>query len=481
MTLLPKKPEPPAPRPWHAKLLQPPGLSHPARPTPHRARLALLSLALALPVLGGAARAQTVLDFVSAPSVEDLQCPNPLLQPPSGGDVAGHRPSLAGSQVPSLGELGALARTVIRAQPRINPQTIPGLALQDFKPPRHIAIWGDSHIAAGPMMPTLLQALRARGVSTGAYFLPPTMGRANVRLPGLRASCAGPGWDTELSYALPTPLLSGPALANRTAVAGPDSYLWLDLRDPDRRALVREVRIVYRVASESTLEISVNDGPTRRVALSPRGDGATETLILRGDAPVATVKLQVGQGRLLLYGFILDHIAPPALTLDVFGIPSATVRGWANADPDYLQQTLHGVHYDGVMLEYGTNEGNARDFNRAQYAALLTEALTHMRQVFPAASCLLIGPPDRGVLSARRADLLRFAHTHQLIEATQREVGRRFGCAVWNWQDLMGGPGGNYGWFYAAPPLMGHDLTHLSAAGYEQTGQALARSLGWRD
>jgi lysophospholipase L1-like esterase len=189
----------------------------------------------------------------------------------------------------------------------------------------------------------------------------------------------------------------------------------------------------------------------------------------------------VTRGEFTLYGFILDPVNPPALSFDVFGIPSATVRGWANADPDAIKQALHGVSYDGVILQYGTNEGNAPNFDLGKYAALLRQALTHMRQVFPDASCVLVGPPDRGVLAERGSggDWLRFSRVHRNIAAAQRQIGQSFGCAAWNWQDLMGGPGGSYGWFYASPSLMGRDLTHLSPAGYEQTGHALARSLGW--
>ena len=61
----------------------------------------------------------------------------------------------------------------------------------------------------------------------------------------------------------------------------------------------------------------------------------------------------------------------------------------------------------------------------------------------------------------------------------QSEVGARLGCAAWNWQSLMGGPGGSYGWANHNPPLVGSDLTHLTGAGYKRTGEALARSLGW--
>ncbi|MDR2013789.1 MAG: hypothetical protein LBQ20_12355 [Rhodanobacter sp.] len=423
--------------------------------------------------------AEHVVPFVSAPSVGTLECPNQVIRPKPQTPPPPREAPPVDAQIPTIAELGPLAQTVIREQPSIDPQTIPAMALRNPEQPRHIAIWGDSHIAAGPFMPTLLEALRMDGITIGAYYLPPTMGRANVHLPQLRTACVGPGWNTELSYTSAPSLTSGPALANRTAVAGPDSYLWLDLRSTSSRSAIRQLRIVYRASVHSVLDLSVNDGDESHIPLEASSD--SQALTLRGDASISTIKLRLTQGSVTLYGFVLDYVNQPALTFDVFGLPSATIRGWANADPDYLRRSLQGVNYDGVILEYGTNEGNDLHFDRGRYASTLTQALSNLRRVFPYASCVLIGPPDRGVLRDRGAsrNLLMFGRIHQQIEVTQREVGRHFGCVTWNWQDLMGGPGGSYGWFYASPSLMGHDLTHLSSDGYKQTGRALARSLGW--
>jgi hypothetical protein len=273
----------------------------------------------------------------------------------------------------------------------------------------------------------------------------------------------------------------GPGLVDRVAQAGPDSYLWLDLRSGARQAAVRQIDIVYRAPEGGELAFSVNDGPDQRAVLPP--GGASRTLPVEGPAPIGTLKLRLSRGTLELEGFILDYVQAPLVTFDVFGLPSATASGWANADPAYLVQSLHGAAYDAVVLEYGTNEGADLAFDRNRYAAGLTAALTNMRRVFPRASCVLIGPPDRGVLLRRGEprDLLVFARIHQQIEAAQSAVGAQFDCAAWNWQDLMGGPGGSYGWAHDAPPLMGADLTHLTPAGYKRAGEALARSLGFSE
>lgn len=384
--------------------------------------------------------------------------------------------------MPTEVELGELVRKVVRVQPLLADPTSNIFAPGSDGPPRRFGFWGDSHIAAGPFMPTLMQVLGAHGVQVAPSYLPPTMGRANVRLAGLRAWCMGSGWSTQLAYTQHADDIDvGPALARRVTAAGPESYVWLDLRDSERRAVVRQVRLAYSMPEGATVEYVIDDGAPQQAILAPSAQ--SQLLVLAGTHPMSTLKLSVSSGQLAMDGFLLDYQRAPAVIFDVFGIPSSTVAGWAHADPARVAQALHGTSYDGVLLEYGTNEGAASDFDADRYARLLENALRNLRAVFPAGKvgCVLVGPPDRGVLGRghTRAQLLEHATIEAEIERAQQRVASRFDCVTWNWQDLMGGPGGSYGWALARPPMMAVDLTHLSAAGYRETAHALAHSLGW--
>lgn len=412
-------------------------------------------------------------------AVADLDCPTSIFHPPTVVTTP-VIPGTAANDLPPLGELGNLARPVIREQPVLDISKAPGFSLQGSGPHR-IAFFGDSHIAAGPFMPQLQKDIRDSGETVSQRYLPPTMGRANVRLP-IRAYCIGSAWETELAFTTPSVVQTGPALANRMVTGGPGAYLWLDLRNADRLATVSRLRMIYRsTAEQADVDYTVNDEPDQHAVLTGTGSGSEE-LEIKGNGPISTVKLEVNSGRLVLNGFIQDYETPPQVTFDVFGIPGSTARGWIMADPTYLTNALHGIDYDGVALEYGTNEGNDTRFDRDKYTTNLTAALANMRVVFPHASCLLIGPPDRGTLARRgtAVDLLHFSRIHEEIVAVQTQVGAQFNCTEWNWQDLMGGPGGSYGWALATPRYAGHDLTHLSSAGYRLTANALANSLGWR-
>jgi lysophospholipase L1-like esterase len=345
---------------------------------------------------------------------------------------------------------------------------------------RRIAVWGDSHVAGGPLAATLMQTLRDNGHSVGAHLLPPTMGRANVDLPGLRDFCIGSDWTTQLAYTSTSSTDTGPALATRSVDAGRSSYLWLDLRNAALEPEVNEVQLIYRSTAGASLSYVIDNGRTATVRLGATSTPSVVTFGAHG--LVSTLKLNVSAGKFTLLGVLLNRRREPDITLDVFGIPSATVKGWANIEPRSLRQALHGVRYDGVVLEYGTNEGADADFDPGRYSALLDRALHNLRQVFPDASCVLVGPPDRGVLKNQNGahpPFLSYARVHQRIEQIQQRVGSRFRCEAWNWQDLMGGPGGSYGWARSNPSLMGRDLIHLSPDGYRLTGRSLARSLGW--
>jgi lysophospholipase L1-like esterase len=417
----------------------------------------------------------------------DLQCPNAPATPPKPPGPPHAVPF--NEQIPTRSELGALADFRPADPPQLDLSKAPDFALRDAGSsaprPRRIAFWGDSHIAAGPFMGELQSAIRDHNETVGTRFLPPTMGRANVRLPTLHGYCIGGDWSTALSYKEADVQPVGPALANRIASAG--SYLWLDFRTAFRVATLRSLQIVYRPAGDTEIAVSVNDGPEQTATLSPSSPGASGTgsgfLTLNADAPIGTVKLRVTRGTLVLQGFLLDWKDAPLVTFDVFGLPSSTARGWANADPSAIAAALHGETYDAIGLEYGTNEGSDLKFDREKYVANLTRTLTNMRAVFPHASCVLVGPPDRGILVNRHGradlDLLEYARIHQQIAQVQAQVGAQFNCIAWSWQDYMGGPGGNYGWAYNEPALMGRDLTHMTMEGYRKTGQALAHSLGW--
>jgi lysophospholipase L1-like esterase len=249
--------------------------------------------------------------------------------------------------------------------------------------------------------------------------------------------------------------------------------------------------MLYRpLAGEAEIAVSVNGGEEGSYyleAASAYDDAAPKEIYFEDGDLLSTVKIRVISGEIALQGFFVEKVTEPSLVVDVFGIPGATVNGWAVADPEHLSSAFYERRYDAVILEFGTNEA-AGDFDPVRYAAMLDRALMNMRRVFPEAACVLVGPPDRGAIIRRKRgsrqvasvdQLLRYPRIHQRINEIQAEVGATFGCSAWDWQQAMGGPGSAYGWSRASPPSMSGDLIHLTSNGYRRSAGMFARYLGW--
>jgi lysophospholipase L1-like esterase len=446
--------------------------------------------------------------------VGDLQCPaknkaNPVPSPQN-------KDILEPPDAEELDELGILT-TRLGSPGRQSPDTLqsapvvtrPGITRSQAM---RIGIWGDSHLAAGSFSYELKRIFLAQGLKTRTQFIPFTMGRAGVNLP-LRRHCMD-RWKSELAYiARNTGIPTGVGL--NVLQGEPEAYLWFDLRNESSEADVNSVELFFHQApGNGSISISVDDGPENKISLDgPQGFGSV-TIV--GSHSLSVLKIRVAEAPVQLNGMFLNYRQAPAATLDSFGIPGATVRAWQQLDPVYFAEYFKGRKYDLIMLEYGTNEGNASPFDAAGYAKTLEQSLKNLRQVFPQSECLLIAPGDRGILVPRSrkvkkpiknkhaeaqrdndskkiksrdrvtyeysaVDLLRFSAVHEKISAIQKEVGSRYSCKVWSMQTAMGGQGSAYAWLLANPALMSKDLTHFTVKGYQRLAQELALSLGWKN
>ena len=442
--------------------------------------------------------------------IGDLQCPikrKPSQAPrPASGDV------LEPPDAEELDELGLL--TTRLGKPSLLDQdttqsasfiTRPGVVRSQ---PLRVGIWGDSHLAAGSFSYELKRIFQAQGVKARTQFIPLTMGRAGVNLP-LRRHCMD-GWKSELAYvARNAGIPTGVGL--NTLQGDGDAYLWFDLRNENGEADVSSVELFFHQSpAGGSVSISIDDGPENKVSLSgTKGFGA---LTIVGSRPLSLLKLRVSELPVQLNGMFLNYRQTPVATLDSFGIPGATVRAWQQLDPGYFSAYFKDRSYDLVMLEYGTNEGNATPFDAAGYAKTLEQSLKNLRQVFPQSECLLIAPGDRGILVPRArkirksgksvhaqkskdrhavrprasheytaVDLLRFSAIHEKIFTIQKEIGARYGCSTWSMQTAMGGQGSAYAWQLSNPSLMSKDLIHFTIKGYQRLAQELAASLGWKN
>ena len=90
------------------------------------------------------------------------------------------------------------------------------------------------------------------------------------------------------------------------------------------------------------------------------------------------------------------------------------------------------------MLAYGTNEAASSTRDQESYARRFAQIIETLHSYTPAASILVIGPPDRSTVVRRRWKT--FTGTDKII-AAQKSVCARLNCAYWDQRERMGGTG----------------------------------------
>lgn len=359
----------------------------------------------------------------------------------------------------------------------------------DGSRPLTMALWGDSHTASNFFSDEMTRSLGLSGDQVQPTFIPATMGRLGVRLP-VRKFCLSDGWKHDYAYVTREDHITVAKGLGDISSHVQGSYLWVDFRAFGSTPDLEGLDVLFEPPAPGAkvqVGVSVDGGAEHVVALDPSAQGV---LRITPDHPLSIVKLRLVAGKVVLQGFVPHYNTKPKLYFDTFAIPGATAHAWKVLDPDYLRNRGDGTRYDLVIMEYGTNEGNDRHFDAGKYESDLRVSLQNLRDAYPGAMCVLVGPPDRGVLiprsrrhKHRRAarahlDLLKYAKIHERIGEIQRAVGRDYSCAYWSWQDAMGGPGAAYNWMRRSPVLMGHDLTHLTMPGYQLSAKIFTQDIG---
>jgi hypothetical protein len=358
-----------------------------------------LSYAAAQPLLAAAVQAPALMNLrvYSHPAVPELQCAGV-----SRGAPSASAPDMDPREMPDDDEVQAALKEASEsgaASPAVAQRNAGILGHARPGEPYRVAIWGDSHLAAGFFTQELVKLLKLAPEQVRAGLIPASMNRPGVRLP-LRKTCVSSQWRYESAHAnAASAATPGPGLVSLFSAQAGASVAW-DLRNAAGEPEVRQLRVLYQqTANPVHLGVTVDGDLEVEVLLS--GPPGPAMLELAGDGPLSVVQLRLISGEVRLQGLSLPVFKQTALQMDVFGFPGATAAGWKQASIDYLSTWFTQTPYDLVMMEFGTNEGNAKPFDALAYQATLRESVQRMRAVFPTAACVLIAPGDRGVLVRR--------------------------------------------------------------------------------
>jgi lysophospholipase L1-like esterase len=188
------------------------------------------------------------------------------------------------------------------------------------------------------------------------------------------------------------------------------------------------------------------------------------------DAP-HTVRL-TSAGRVRVFGVVLER-GRYGVTWDNLPLVSARFNQLIRLDQDHWAEQLRHRRPDLVVFQFGANDTISFGGSIDRYGKQVLRALKLVRRTLPESSCLIIGPLDR--LARNAGGQLRSPAVVRTVANKQRQVALAAGCAFWDGQKAMGGPGSMKRWLERG--LVLKDMVHLNARGSNVMGDILERAL----
>jgi lysophospholipase L1-like esterase len=167
-----------------------------------------------------------------------------------------------------------------------------------------------------------------------------------------------------------------------------------------------------------------------------------------------------------LFGWVADKES--GVTYEALGINGAEASVILRWNEDMLATYLRRRNPGLIVLAYGTNEAAIGNWNTEKYQAMFSEVIQRFRRAVPAASILVLGPPDSW---SNRQGTWRPLPGIDRIIAAQKGACQENGCSFWDTRERMGVLGSMPDWVQAG--LAQRDHIHLTPAGYRRLAAML--------
>ena len=174
----------------------------------------------------------------------------------------------------------------------------------------------------------------------------------------------------------------------------------------------------------------------------------------------------LGGGPVRLFGWVVENEA--GVTWETLGINGAQADLPLLWDGELFRSHVARRDPALIVLAYGTNEARRKDWTYETYKEAFTALLGRFRAAAPAASILVLGPPDQAV--RLRQGWTAHAGVDRILEA-QRDAALENGCAFWDLRTTMGGKGSMRQWVNAG--FAQGDFVHFTGPGYRMIGESM--------
>jgi lysophospholipase L1-like esterase len=202
-------------------------------------------------------------------------------------------------------------------------------------------------------------------------------------------------------------------------------------------------------------------------------DSLFDLLELSNSTPLAagphriSIRSSCGSNARLL-GMELDN-GLRGILYDTDGVNGARLADLEKPLPALRQALLHESHPALIIVSYGTNDIGTKGFTAADYEESAFRILSKLKEDAGDASILVTGPTDRSNPRKIRRSYIQAAQAE--LQPALRRAALRAGCAYWDQQAAMGGPGAMTRWVRAG--LASYDYVHFSGLGYQKLADML--------
>lgn len=330
--------------------------------------------------------------------------------------------------------------------------------------PVHILHYGDSHTAADEWTGRLRYLFQARFGDGGDGFSLPGRPFRGYRRLGQRSSMTN-GWQVHGLLSRDGDSVYGLGGAAVEA-SRPGEILSLDLTASTDSPTV-EV-FFLRQPGGGWVNILDEGRPVEAFSTSgPQGPG-----YFKFEATSPHIELEtLDSGPVRVFGWSVDRRR--GVTYETLGINGAQISVFGRWEQQLWANQLSRRDPALVVLAYGTNEASNREWTEESYRDAFRQVLANIRAAAPAASILVIGPPDR-LARVRNRGWSTFPRMDEIV-AAQRAAAAEMKCAFWDWRGRMGGEGAMKRWVLAGFAQADH--VHFTGSGYQLLGEVVHRDI----
>ena len=339
-----------------------------------------------------------------------------------------------------------------------------------------ISVFGASHTGADFFTGHMRRVLQRRYGDIGHGFVYPAALYSGYRANDINL-CRSEGWNSDWVGRTDGYGDGMYGFAGATVSSGdPADFGWIETTTSNLNGRTVSHYDVFSLGQPQggTMLLTVDQAPPRAIFTESLSPSFLWHRIEVPDGPHRLTVQPVGDGEVRIFGLSAERDGPGVL-VDAMGIRGRKARTWLYWNPEMAQAGLQALNPDLVVLAYGTNEAADSDYRMVHYRSDLRQVLAMMRKGAPDTACILIGPTDRGGWQGKHT--VEIWNRTALVAQVQREVAPEFGCAFWDWQEAMGGPGSIAAWRLLDPKFAGRDLIHLTQRGYEWSAERFIQAL----